>query len=223
MAACPKCGQAIDADFGMFNCPSCQAFLSVDLDGQVSIAVGDDPLSPEQNALNNVVEEPAADNIDYGNFDSFDIDPSIAKAEAEPSQDLGVAIGSENELPDISDLPNASAEIEAEAIESTRVLDSANLDDVVAFGNSELSSSQTGGILYDIYLSGIDTAEIREEIRLHIEDKKFLWNVEDLLRSIKNGRLIIRRVNAVKTAIFIQRIKHLDIDIQWKQHEIVRL
>ncbi len=214
MAACPKCGQAIDADFGMFNCPSCQVFLSVDLDGQVTLA--EDVGEPAGFVEAPSVEQPSVDN-NFENFDSFDMDPHISKVEAEPSQDLGMAIADGSDLPAVADL------LEEEQEGSTRVLDSASMDDVVAFGNSELSSSQTGGILYDIYLSGIDTAEIKEEIRLHIEDKKFLWNVDDLLRSIKNGRLIIRRVNAVKTALFIQRIKHLDIDIQWKQHEIIRL
>jgi hypothetical protein len=200
MAKCPKCGQAIEADFGMFNCPSCQSFLSVDLDGNINLA---EEVEDVSTPVNNVLEP-------IEGLQSFEIDPPVAKVESATMQDFGEMAYSETAF-------------EADTDNSTRVLDSANMDDVVSFGNSELSSSQTGGILYDIYLSGIDTAEIREEIRLYMGDKKFLWNVEDLMKSIKNGRLVIRRVNAVKAALFIGRIKHLDIDVQWKQNEIVRL
>lgn len=200
MAKCPKCGQDVDADFGMFNCPSCQVFLSIDLDGNISLAEDVEVFTPP--ATNDLEPEE--------HMQSFDMNPPIVSEEVPVEQNFGEVAYNETDI-----------EVEDENV--TRVLDSANMDDVIAFGNSELSSSQTGGILYDIYLSGIDTAEIREEIRLYIGDKKFLWNVEDLMRSIKNGRLVIRRVNAVKAALFIQRIKHLDIDVQWKQNEIVRL
>lgn len=202
MANCPKCGQAIDSDFGMFNCPACQVFLSVDLDGKISLAEDVNDVPPSKNEA-----DPATYDVEPV-FDAFEINPTVEPEVATPaSMDFGQVAFTEEEVEE----------------PKTRVLDSASLDDVVEFGNSALSSSQTGGILYDIYLSGIDTAEIREEIRLHVGDRKFLWNVEDVMRSIKNGRLVIRRVNAVKAALFIQRIKHLDVDIQWKQHEIVRL
>lgn len=233
MSSCPKCGHTIEADFGMFNCSSCQAFLSVDLDGNVALAedLNESPLySADLNSTNS--EEPPS-NASYEAFDSFTSDESSASpSEAESLEDINLSSPLSEDVPQdtqttASDEVDRSSyalnEIAEDEDAQTKVLESADLSDVVDFGNSQLSSSQSGGILYDIYLSGIDTAEIREEVRLNIGDKKFLWNVEGLMKSIKNGRLVIQRVNAVKAALFIQRIKHLDIDIQWKQNEIVRL
>jgi hypothetical protein len=99
---------------------------------------------------------------------------------------------------------------------------STDMDDVADFGNSEISQAREGLFYFDINIRGVDTPEIRHALREALTDKRFLWNVEEVMKDISKGNLIIKQVNPVKSVILINRIKSLPIEIEWKQYAITQ-
>ncbi|MCB0384319.1 MAG: hypothetical protein KDD43_02925 [Bdellovibrionales bacterium] len=92
--------------------------------------------------------------------------------------------------------------------------DMSNLSD---FGNSQESVGQSGPLRVRVRLGGIDSPELREDLRHALTDKKFLWDIEELMRSIEGGILVIDNATPLKAAILIERIKSLPLDISWEQ------
>ena len=94
---------------------------------------------------------------------------------------------------------------------------SLNLSDIADFGNSEASLGKDGPYIYDVLIWNIDSKEIRENLREALQDKRFGWDSDRIMGSIKQGAVRISKVNAVKAAVFINRIKNLPLGISWEQ------
>lgn len=220
MAICPSCGQELDTDFGMFNCPSCSTMLSVDFDGNVSVAgdESDEFESSEEFVAENSesIERPEENEEweaeDFSNFDSI----------SENTQEENNLVEETKPIEDPSE-ENFTNVFDMEEESRSETMEAEGFEDVVAFGNSELSSGKSGSLVYDLYLADVDHAEIKESIRLELSDKKLLLNVDALMNSIQDGKLIIRGLSSVKAALLVNRLQHLDIEIQWKQNEIIRM
>jgi len=222
--SCPKCGENIATDFGMVNCPGCNTMLSVNFDGSVDIS--DDV---ESNAV-----EPNPDANEFiEHEDSFSQPPAVVDPQHRAEdfiEDAGAFseensfISEDNEVAE-EVLPSEEQEniFESEEQERSQSLDNPDFSDVEEYANSELSSSQVGGILYDLHITGIDNSTLKEEIRLELIDKRYRLDVSALLDSIQDGKMTIRGLNAAKAAMIVNRLKHLDIEMQWKQNEVIRM
>jgi hypothetical protein len=92
--------------------------------------------------------------------------------------------------------------------------------EVAAFGNSEASNLREGLYRYTLFVSGLDSAEIRKEIKDIIDDKKFRWDSDALMRTLKAGELIFKDLSPVKCAILVQRLRPIPVQIRWEQHAI---
>ena len=99
----------------------------------------------------------------------------------------------------------------------------ANLEDmsnIADYGNSEDSLGRVGPLRVKVSLTGIDSPEIREELREALTDKKFLWDIEEVMRSIEGGVLVIDNATPLKAAILLERIKALPLEVSWEQFAI---
>lgn len=95
-----------------------------------------------------------------------------------------------------------------------------NMNDLAAYGNSEESMGREGPLRVRVVVEGIDSPEIREEVKGALTDRKFLWDVEGIMRTINSGCLVIESLTPLKAAIFIERIKGLPLEVRWEQSAI---
>ncbi len=93
---------------------------------------------------------------------------------------------------------------------------------VSGYAANELSQAKGGGLLFKLRISGIDSKELREEIRQALKDSRFGWSLSEVMGPdrLRGGVLVIPNLNAVKTSIIVNRIKHLPVEIRWEQYAI---
>lgn len=95
-----------------------------------------------------------------------------------------------------------------------------NLADIARFGNSEASSLRDGPLRYNIFISGIDTADVREAFREAITDRKLVWDIEQILRSVRNGEVRLENVTPPKAHMVLSRLRNLPVQVEWEQYAI---
>lgn len=83
------------------------------------------------------------------------------------------------------------------------------------FGNTD---AQLAGLNYDLVVSGIDTQETKNLFKEAIEDSKFAWDAFEIMKSLKNGRVEIKKLSPAKAYLLAKRIQFLDIEKVWKQN-----
>ncbi len=93
-----------------------------------------------------------------------------------------------------------------------------SLDDVAEFGNSDTLSRPEGSLRYRIEVSGVDSPELRALLREALMDKRFMWDVEDLLKGIRAGGLKLSDLSPVKAHLIISRLQATSLDIVWEQY-----
>jgi hypothetical protein len=98
--------------------------------------------------------------------------------------------------------------------------DSPDLSDIAAFGNSEMSGGRDGTLRYNLIIEGIDTADVREAFREAITDRKFVWDIDQILRSVRNGKVQIQNVAPTKGYMLVTRLRGLPLKIRWEQYAI---
>jgi len=112
-------------------------------------------------------------------------------------------------------LPVETAEPSPSAPEAGEVL-----KEIADFGNQLNTSSETGVLLYEVRISGIDTIELRKSLIEIIKEPKFKWDVEEIESKIHDGKLTISSLTPIKASVLIKKIRHLDLDIDWRQGNI---
>jgi len=98
--------------------------------------------------------------------------------------------------------------------------DSPDLSDIARFGNSEDARTSDGSLRYTVFVTGIDTADVREAFREAITDRKLVWDIDQILRSLKNGEVAIENVTPPKAYILITRLRNLPVNVRWEQYAI---
>ncbi|MEZ4870766.1 MAG: hypothetical protein R2827_00695 [Bdellovibrionales bacterium] len=92
------------------------------------------------------------------------------------------------------------------------------MSDVQEFGNSELAVAAQGSIKIKLRISGIDDPSLRSEVEEALTDKRFFWNVDELMASIKSGELVLSGINPVKASVLINRLKPVKVQLYWEQY-----
>jgi hypothetical protein len=118
------------------------------------------------------------------------------------------------------DGPEEEATPPPPAYVSAENLNSPDLSDVAAFGNSEISGGRDGTLRYNLIIEGIDTADVREAFREAITDRKFVWDIDQILRSVRNGKVQIQNVAPTKGYMLVTRLRGLPLKIRWEQYAI---
>ncbi len=92
----------------------------------------------------------------------------------------------------------------------------ASLGDIRAFGNA--AASQDGSLLYSIRISGIDSPDLRDEVRGVLSDRRLLFDVEAILKGIQSGELVVRDISAIKAQVVVNRLLGLPLQLEWEQN-----
>ena len=130
----------------------------------------------------------------------------------------------EAEVPSVPDpFENAESDTPAEPaapLYSSGALDSPDLGDIAGFGNSDLSGGRDGTLRYTVFIEGIDTSDLRNDFREAITDRKFMWDTDQILRSLRHGQVTIGNVSASKAFILISRLRSMPVKIRWEQYAV---
>lgn len=223
MGTCPVCNHQVPDDFGLISCDGCGAQLIVHVDGRVEHTSDQEEIvmdSPSEG-------EPASDYAPEAEF--------AVEAE-EPVPDIGAPDPEERGLPqelvepealeeppqqmfDGSEPDSSSA---AEVYKPGTPPNSPDLSDLAGFANSQESGGREGPLRYNLAITGIDTSDVRNAFREAITDRKFMWDTEQIVRSIRNGEVRISNVSPVKAFILINRLRNLPLHVEWEQHAITQ-
>lgn len=179
------------------------------------------------------VDENLSNEADFTEASAANVDPYAegAIAEAMPAEPEFVGESEEN-ANDPAPLP-APAEVSfdepAESEEAPVVYSSApppeprnpaDLSDLADFGNADLSSGREGPLRYNLFISGIDTKDVREAFREALTDRKFVWDTDQILKSIREGQVKIENASATKAYMLVIRLRNLPLHIRWEQHVV---
>lgn len=89
--------------------------------------------------------------------------------------------------------------------------------DISDYGNTE---TQIAHLNYDLRIKGLDTAEMMALLKEAIEDSRFGWDANELMRTIKHGELQFLQLNPVKAYILAKRLQFMDVEKIWKQNAV---
>lgn len=232
---CPNC--QIDAAiseqlFGaLYTCGGCQAVYFINFEGQPEFGevptgvlsdtvseptepVPDQSLVPENNFESTFESslEPLVDSVDMVNFDNrldaqFESYVNDEKNEEIPATDYSNSDINQFEQLSVENIPeqnlNSFAQIARE---------------ISDFGNSE---AHLNGLSYELQISGLDTQVTMRLFKEIIEDPRFGWDANELIRGVKNGRITLEKLNPVKAFILAKRLQFLDIEKNWKQNAML--
>ncbi len=191
-----------------------------DLDGQKDFSADNqDEQVPQESP-------PVDESWDFQAVESnSESDADAAAADADWQANFAPEEAGEDQATSLLDA-NSNRVLEKEnafAQEEPAVQDNADFAEVVDFANSEKSNPNQGELFYSLVIQGVDSAKIREELRVALEDKAFLWDVDEIFSSMKDGVLRIEKTNPVKASILVERLKAIDVQVQWKQYHITDL
>jgi hypothetical protein len=225
MAQCPSCSKNIsisEENFGtLYRCEHCQAEFFIGFDGAPENSK--EPVASEHTksvVLPPVVNLEQKMTLDYSNNEVSNDAPNLYNIE--PS-------GNDTETPNYLQVnqPEAQqAQPEPETAppmmqpfqEPTHKQSSAFADftkDVRDFGNEV---SESGILTFDIEITGIDLGETKKELLEALDDARFGWNMDDINKSINDGKLILKDISAPKIIVLVKRITPIGLVLNWRHH-----
>lgn len=93
------------------------------------------------------------------------------------------------------------------------------LNEIEIFSGMNSEPFQASAYFFDITISGIDSKDIRTEILETLSNSKLRLEEENLSKKIVAGQLQLFQIPAVKAAVIIQSLAHLNCDLDWKLKE----
>lgn len=233
MAQCPKCKKTIgDPDFGLVICANCGASFLLDADGQLTSFEGSDSESsqPQTQEAGLEVSQEFSENWDAGDAtvnqvlqlpeeQNLDQQPMSEWGEEENSKVVTIGkVTKEFEPPK----PEASEEQPHPYDGNYETVNPGltekaepNLNDIQEFANS--TSPQDGPLRYTVRVSGIDSPDLRDEVKSVLMDRRLLVDVEKVLKEMNGGSVLISDISAVKAHVIVTRLMGLPIKIEWEQ------
>lgn len=226
MAQCPVCQANVNADFGLVECESCGAQLIIHVDGTVEHSGSNEDMidiadngelsadevgaAPQPGAG----EEQAPRDDDYN--EDFVVENLEAGSNEAPMHDDEAAAVPDFDGSEVDDNMNPPGEV----YKPPTTTNSPDLSDIAQFGNSDASSGREGALRYSVQITGIDTANVREELREALTDRKFMWDADQILRTIRNGEVRITNVSATKAYMLISRLRSMPVQVRWEQYAV---
>lgn len=220
---CPNCQTDVAISeqlFGaLYTCGACQAVYFINFEGQPEF--GEVPTG----ILSDIVSEPIAGTgqaVTEGNYES------TFESSLEPLVDSVDMVSFENKLDaqfesyvNNDNLPAPEADFENVQMESVVEPNIHSFSQIAKeisdFGNSD---AHVSGLNYDLRISGLDTQVTMKQFKEIIEDSRFGWDSNEMLRGVKNGQITIEKLNPVKAFILAKRLQFLDIEKNWKQNAL---
>ena len=91
--------------------------------------------------------------------------------------------------------------------------------EVMEFGNPSEATS-TGRYAYRVKISEIDTPELLQKVKEILGDKKMHLPSDEVMSSLKEGVVVLKRVNPVKAYKIIRSLFSEPLKLEWEQYEI---
>lgn len=169
---------------------------------------------------------------------AFEMQPmeNFAQQEAAPTETFSLEPAPETfqvapEEPPIEALPTESPSIENFSYEATPANEnqsqsqetssvalqdfSSIASEIESFGNQQ---TVVAGISYDLEITGLDTKESQELLREAIDDSRFGWHPDDIVREIRRGSCTFKNLTPVQAFVLARRIQFIDMEMKWKQN-----
>lgn len=232
----------------LFTCPQCRSVYFINFDGTPEYGDVDQPSAEELEKLQNQsipekkkkkkkskADETEAEELEAqsAGFEmevpatemspvdtpAFEIqsDPAPFTLEEQPTETF--PIEPEPQPIPFEALPTESPSIENisyEAPQTTSGQDFSSIaNEIESFGNRETS---VAGISYDLEITGLDTKQSQELLREAIDDARFGWHPEDIVREIRTGTCRLKNLTPVQAFVIARRIQFIDVDMKWTQH-----
>ncbi len=89
--------------------------------------------------------------------------------------------------------------------------------EISAYGNSE---TQIAHLNYDLKVSGLDTTDLINEFKDVINDSRFGWDMNEVMKTMKAGEIRFQQLNPVKAFILAKRLQFLNVEKIWKQNAV---
>ncbi len=210
MARCPDCQTEQSADFGMTTCTKCSAVFMVGLDGEVASA---EPLSPEEDMASfeeTPVQEMQQESVEAAPEQELQQFNDPTEYEAPVEEELNEVASeesddySENFLEDLSASPQ-------EKISPEDPLD------IQKFDQSLSSQMDDGEYIYDVIITGMDSADLKKDVLFALSEKRFSLIMSGLQKEVQKGELVIRDLNPVRAMLIVLRLQALDVTVEWRQ------
>lgn len=243
MTSCPQCSAVFMVEMdGTIHLPSDEAPIEEgpfeESPGEVSYSTPaldseeaeaayfeENPEEQIDTNTNQIVEQPLEESLEEGTV-MYTPDPdSPLDAHNEVSGIVdasemtfdGASEGSSEEEPPQEDGGNYSEDFMDSMNAEPKPIDPKDPLGVTAFDQAESSQLSEGLYYYDVRISGLDSAELRESVIDALSDPRFDWLPEDIKRSITGGQLILRSLNPIKTVLAVIKMQSLDVEVEWNQ------
>lgn len=231
MPSCPNCHAEVPDDIGIVVCASCGKSLMMGMDGNVSLAEdhGQSELSVDDSFEGDLASEPDISNQDFGYSQVVEAPEYVENLEVEAQESVASEQQFEQSLEEEEfDEFSTGGELALESGDGAQILDmpetvmqietAENFQEVVDYGNSDASTWSEGNLKYRIYVSGLDSNDIRKEVKAIMSDPKFQWDINDLFSSVENGELELTGVSPVKASELIKKLRPLSVTVRWEQY-----
>jgi len=158
-------------------------------------------------------EEPAADFAETAPMDTEE--PAVAFADMNSEESSVSAEGAESTesaySEDFLDSLNSSEPVDPEVTEANDPLG------ITRFDGTDSSQMVDGPYYYDVIVSGIDTASLKQQVVDALTDRRLNWSQDDIKKNIKMGQLQLLNLNPVRAVLVVLKLQPLDVDVEWDQ------
>lgn len=209
MPACPFCQTELADDFGLIDCPGCDAALFIEMDGSVRA-------HSQQEEEPNPVSESSVD-FDIGEQALSESEEEVAPEEMSSAEEFSEYEEEEN----LSSMdPSFMEDGEPDEVlqVSPQVEDPLDHEELSGLATAMDQQGAIEGLRYDLKISGIDSSDLRKEVHEALMDQKLGWPIEDIMKRMDRGTLELKGISAVKTHVLVQRLKVLPLQISWGQY-----
>lgn len=214
---CPNCNNdqtVTEGNFGaLFTCKSCQAVYFIGFDGKPEFGeiqpyeiIPDEPLDMSTLPPTNLPDAISAvmDELSKTNEVAVELDPM------QPLTDFNQNEFSVDTQPFEALVP--------QPVQSTARSPFADIaKEISDYGNSE---SQIAHLNYDLRVAGLDTAELISGLKEAIDDSRFGWDMNEVMKTMKAGEIRFEKLNPVKAFILAKRLQFLNVDKIWNQNAV---
>lgn len=229
---CPNCNneQSVsEGNYGaLYTCKSCQAVYFIGFDGKPEFGAIEEPTSVPEAVPQ--FDQP----LDMSTLPPTNLPEAISAVMDELAQTHD-GMADINPLQPLTDFNQNEFAVNASPFES---LQSESLpftplqtsqasstaapfaeiaQEISAYGNSE---TQIAHLNYDLRVSGLDTSELINAFKDVINDSRFGWDMNEIMKTMKAGEIRFQQLNPVKAYILAKRLQFLNIEKTWKQNAV---
>ena len=85
------------------------------------------------------------------------------------------------------------------------------MTDIENFANQDVEPSLT----FNLIVTGLDSKATQSQFYESINDSKFGWMAEDIIKSISQGRCEIKNIKPVSAHVLAKRLRFMDVQLEW--------